>query len=472
MQGRRLLVLLALLLSCSEKENTGDTAAVDFTPVEDTGTPGDACGPVARLDRTDLQTATAAASFQSSSAEEGRYETVALLGDLGEDGGGLLAIGAPQGEANASGGGWVGLWSGPLSPGGYGSDDAVLVVGGTEDVGLGSALDGGVDVDGDGLEDLGLGGAAGDSVMVLLSSELDWSSAEGAPHTSFAGGGSKGMGSRLDLSPDINGDGIGELVFPAPLDEEGGAGAGAIYAALGPMTGGLFDVDDAALKWVGDEEGGLTVVVGAGDFTGDGYGDLAIGAPAATVRGKGRTWILPGGADLTGGASVDASAQRLDTASAYFDQSFAPAGDVNGDSVADLFVGYGEEENGAFSTALYWGGDDLDSEFRWTQGNAESGLAQSMSSGDVDGDGTFDLVMGGQEAELTEGDLDYGVGLLSYVDTDSTGEQASFRWDEPDARLGASVDIANDISGDGAADLAISAPGVGSGTVFVLSGCW
>ena len=118
------------------------------------------------------------------------------------------------------------IWSGPLGPGRYGADDAVLVLGGTAGVGLGSALDGGGDVDGDGVFDLGLGGAAGDSVMVLLSSELDWGAAEGSPHASFAGGGSAGMGYRLDLSPDINGDGIGELVFPAPLDEAGGAGAG------------------------------------------------------------------------------------------------------------------------------------------------------------------------------------------------------------------------------------------------------
>src|SRR5262245_51117672 len=105
-----------------------------------------------------------------------------------------------------------------------------------------------------------------------------------------------------------------------------------------------------------------TSVASAGDFNGDGYDDVIVGAYQNDAGGAsaGRAYVYYGGPNaddvpdliLTGAAASD-----------FFGYSVASAGDVNGDGFADVIVGaYGSDAvfaNGG-RAYVYFGGPSAD----------------------------------------------------------------------------------------------------------------
>ena len=114
------------------------------------------------------------------------------------------------------------------------------------------------------------------------------------------------VGNSVSSAGDTNGDGFGDLIVSAHLDDDGGTSAGAAYVVFG-KAGGFSDIDVGALtpadgfKVFGDGTISLTgnSVSSAGD--GDGYDDLLVGKPrddeAATDAGAAYTVF---GGNLTG----------------------------------------------------------------------------------------------------------------------------------------------------------------------------
>jgi hypothetical protein len=98
------------------------------------------------------------------------------------------------------------------------------------------------------------------------------------------------------LRSDFNGDGVADLAIGTPgADEQGVEGAGAVNVLYGTTASGLQadHPDDQRWTQAGDEvEGdlekgeGFGAALAAGDFSGDGYGDLAIGVPNADFPGN------------------------------------------------------------------------------------------------------------------------------------------------------------------------------------------
>jgi hypothetical protein len=87
-------------------------------------------------------------------------------------------------------------------------------------------------------------------------------------------------------------------------------------------------------------------VAGAGDVNGDGYSDVAVGAPGATSA-----FTSEGSAGVYPGSSTGVSATNLfgvfgGEANGRFGQAVSSAGDVNGDGLSDLIVGAPEQEAG------------------------------------------------------------------------------------------------------------------------------
>ncbi len=471
-RGALVGVCLLLTFSCNEKEQPDDTSPDSADTQGETGDwSGYDCGPVSRLESIWGYGWPPTAVFSPETDAQGAYEQVVLAGDLLGGGEGVLGVGAPEASAGGTAAGAVTLWLGPLGPVWYTEASATLVVHGEAESGLGSALDGGQDLDEDGLPDLAMGGSASDSVFVLLSGSLDAEAGESAPHAHIQGTGSSGLGARLDLAPDIDGDGVAELVFPAP--DGGPSGEGAVIAVFGPISPGEGVVEDLGAFWT--DSGGLrpTVVVGVDDVTGDGFGDLAVGAPAETASEEGATWVLPGGVGVELGGDLSEVATQIDDLDSYREQSLAPAGDLNGDGVGDLFVGTTDEDWSTFTVFPIYGGGDFDHAFIWAQVNEEAGRSQALSSGDLDGDGLLDFLIGGALMDLSEDEQDIGIATVAYLELDATAPSgASITFTEIGSRLGTSVDASSDISGDAIADVAFSAPGVGAGRVYVLSGCW
>ncbi len=204
------------------------------------------------------------------------------------------------------------------------------------------------------------------------------------------------------------------------------------------------------------------------DFNGDGYSDVAIGAPRAngatgrvdvfngSVAGVGstRSW------SATGGASGD-----------EFGASVASAGDINGDGFADLIVGAPKADppgaSGAGSVSIYVGGATglAATPFEVLSGvSAGDEFGTSVSSaGDVNGDGIDDVIVG---APFAQSDVAARSGAAT-IFLGGASTLASFARLSPrpamvndTARFGTAVGCAGDVDGDGFSDVIVGGPNI------------
>lgn len=370
--------------------------------------------------------------------------TVAAAGDVDGDGFADLVIGAPKASTNgtSSGSAYVVFGKDDLAP--VFLADVAAGVGGFAILGekagdaAGRSVAGAGDVDGDGLADLVVGaygadpggsfsGAAyvvfghGEDKPTLLS-EISAGigggfAVNGEVSLDFAGFAVAGAG-------DVDGDGLSDILVGAYGHDTAGDSAGRTYLVYGKPDPGAVQLTDVAADQGGRYFDGAAAydrsgfaVAGLGDVDGDGFADIALGAPLADAgpEDSGRAYVVFGGPDLvSGGLPQLAKAPTGFSLSGvqsrdYAGTSVERAGDVDGDGYDDVLVGApGASPHGGDSGRGYvvFGGPDvLSTSLAWIE-NGDGGFSLAGEStedycgfsvapaGDVNGDGHADVIVG------------------------------------------------------------------------------
>ncbi len=388
--------------------------------------------------------------------------SAAAAGDFDGDGTPDIALGAPFAAVAGADSGAIRFYSGV-------DGSLLLAIDGAEaGAQLGIATSGGADFNGDGLGDVLVGayleddGAAVDAGRARVYTFLD-----PAILSRFEGlqAGDQ-LGESVDAVGDVNGDGIPDLVVGARLSDVAGTSSGAAYVISGADGSQIHAVQGAAAL---TEFG--TSVTGLGDWDGDSVPDFAIGAPREdlTATDEGAVHVFSGAtgmeiATFNGEANQD-----------QFGFSVSDAGDVNGDGISDLVVGAPRHDvmgtTDAGRVYIFSGADN--SQLATADGTEVSGqLGWSVAGvGDVNGDGTPDVVAGARLEDgngVNSGKIYVFSGVDLSVIVSQNGPSGS-------AQFGYSVAGAGDVDGDGSPDIVAGAPfdtggGSEAGLVRVMKG--
>ncbi|HET6633330.1 MAG TPA: integrin alpha [Rhodanobacteraceae bacterium] len=355
------------------------------------------------------------ARFNTGITSDALGQSVAIIGDINNDGTDDLMIGAPATEnvPNSPGRAYVvfgrqGGFSSPLQLGSLnGSNGFVLLDTAYQDFMLGWRSAAAGDVNGDGVDDLlvsvpyaavggrtlagkvfvvygrkGVAGGAGSfgaSLELSTMSSADGFEIDGAVHDDRIGFAAAGAG-------DFNGDGYDDIIIgPGAAGDTAHDDVYIVFggpAITGPISIAGIPANGRGFKLVGpvDAEGNPppgaaaigSVVAGIGDVNDDGHDDVAIGAPNLPIDNslypQGKTWVVFGRvgcttcqldlATLGGGDGVQLDGS---TAGAASGSALDGIGDINGDTIDDFIIGAPKEAAYAGGAYVIFGSGSLGS---------------------------------------------------------------------------------------------------------------
>lgn len=395
--------------------------------------------------------------------------SVSDAGDVNADGFHDYLIGAPYADRNTGSGTLLGTGQAYLLFGGAGAPPLLTELNGTNGVLLqgllsydraGWSVAAAGDVNGDGFDDFLVGTPVDDLSATARTGKAYLVYGKGTPFSPTLNlwelTGSSGLqlfglapddhlGTAVSAIGDLNGDGFDDFAVSAPYaDPNGVTGAGSAYVIFGgtnPAQGvnGLNGANGFRIDgFIPYERGGFSLS-SAGDFNGDGFEDLLIGAPGdrdnpwdvddyATPAGAGRAYVIFGKAS---GFTATINLSSLDGSGAGFSMT-----GIDGIAVTD--------------------GDGVD----------YAGFSVS-SAGDVDGDGFADLIVGAPYADSSVSGVGESYLIFGRPGGFANGLTLANLTDDQGVRLigdrfldrsGYSVSAAGDINGDGFDDVIIGAP--------------
>lgn len=279
---------------------------------------------------------------------------------------------------------------------------------------------------------------------------------------------------------DFDGDGSFDLVVGASEEDEGGTDAGAVYFVGSPSSGPI-SLTSAFAKVTGEAGGDHAgQYLAIGDFDGNSVDDLIVGAPANDSNGaySGEACIQLGPVSGTHSLADADACIRGERAESYAGARLA-TGDFDGDGSVDIAVTAWQDS--AFNGVVYLERgftsgisvlSDLDAS--WTGEAASDWAGTSLATGDWDGDGLDDVMIGApynDAAGRTGAGAAYVVpGSSSGAASLSTASVILLGENEADA-AGRSVVMA-DFDADGSTDLVVGAWSYdrNAGAAYVLYG--
>jgi formylglycine-generating enzyme required for sulfatase activity len=319
-------------------------------------------------------------------------------------------------------------------------------------------------------------------------------------HQDSAGiGGVSEPGDELGFSiaaGDFNNDGFDDIAFGAPREDLGSVNSAGLVQILYGSAGGLtvasslsLDRNDAGMGGVGVEDW-FGEALAVGDFNGDQYADLAVGAPLdqRSAVNAGTVHLVyggPNGLDLSTNQIWALDSPGIDRTPAQSDNFGASltAGDFDDDGIDDLVVGLpGHISRSGAILVIPGSGLGLDgtghqfirpglSEFAGFPAT-EVVFGSSLSAGDINADGADDLIVGSRLGDPA-GQANAGAVMIAFGETDiGLVADGSLFWDRSGlgnspgsvgelaaGDLFGTAALLADFDNDGRADAVISSPG-------------
>ena len=227
-----------------------------------------------------------------------------------------------------------------------------------------------------------------------------------------------------------------------------------------------------------------------GDINGDGWPDIAVGAPddddGGLRRGAAYILLLESGAKVKSFVKLSANeggfAGRLDDRD-QFGFSVAGIGDVDGNGVGDLAVGALQDDDGGSNRGAVWqlmlGADgsivdevklsDTTGRFGGRLANNDQFGSSVAALNDLDGNGVGELLVGARFDDAGAGlSANFGAVWLLFMNPNRTvrsarkigpREATELATIEAGDQFGRAVAVIGDLDGNGIDDLAVGAPG-------------
>lgn len=405
-------------------------------------------------------------------------------GDITGDGVDDLLVGAYFMGSGYEGGALV--FAGPIT-GALTAADAVGTIDGTVAEGaVGWSVATTEDVDGDGVQDVLLGGPGtggssssipGYAYLVTASPVGGLTLPDDAQATFVGAALGANAGSHAEDVGDVNNDGIVDLLIGAQQAWDLGGTTGQAYLFSGDVAGTL-DVDsDATTTLYGAVwAGGMGDWASSGDLTGDGISDIVLPANTSHVTGivNGAVFIVS--EPPAGLVTVDSDIDTYVSGDDWTGLGHATAvGDWTGDGYDDLAVSTGTSPGTVYIMAGPLAGaitvTDAVASFEGLGAYLLDQTGWAIDRADLNHDGADDLAIGSPHIDITTagpGALDVFYGPLSGAHSLSDADVA-VAGVAPDALGGAVVSV-GDTTGDGREELAVTSlyRDSGAGSVWLF----
>ena len=241
------------------------------------------------------------------------------------------------------------------------------------------------------------------------------------------------FGASAVLIADISGDGVGDIVVGAPRQDVGAnPDQGRVYVFNGVTGGLLLTLNDPAPQFAANFG---YAVAGMGDLNGDTIPDLLVGAPGQTAdgnSGQGQAFIFSG----ANGSLLFTLNDPLPQRDANFGRSVTSGGDLDGDGKFDPLV----------AAPLQ------------TTDNTFQGVIGGFKSGTLGGGNQAPIANAGPDQTVNEGAL---VNLNGSGSSDPNLDPLSFLWTQT---AGPAVTLSNPVS----TTPTFTAPQVSANTVLTF----
>jgi len=305
------------------------------------------------------------------------------------------------------------------------------------------------DINGDGIDDMVIGNYYEEKVFIIYGSAslpetIDLSTTPPSITIHRQNAYDKLECSSASLKGDVNGDGINDIILGAyGADPSGRSMAGKGYVIYGGDTlpeNIYLSTTPADITIYGansgDYLGNKTI---SGDINGDGIDDIILTAPKADPGGRseaGKAYIIYGNTNFPSNHTIDL---RYDTADfiVWGDDASGRlggrpicSGDINGDGMDDILLTASKADPGGRSDAgeayVIYGSATLSGEIDLHSTiadiniygkNSGDQLGYGISTGDINGDGKYDIILGAYAAD-PGGVTNAGEVYVIYGDTD------------------------------------------------------